>query len=91
MCNKQWTYAVSYLEIIGIICGQILVGIQGDWIGRRFGLVQDAVIMSIGTCMLIAAWGTSLQGWVICYAWALWFYGTFHSWLSTLRNADDDD
>lgn len=31
--------------------------------------------MSIGTCMLIAAWGTSLEGWVICYAWALWFYG----------------
>ncbi|KAF8308788.1 MFS general substrate transporter, partial [Clavulina sp. PMI_390] len=75
VCNKQWTFAVSYLEIIGIICGQILVGIQGDWIGRRFGLVQDAVVMSIGTVMLIAAWGTTLEGWVICYAWALWWYG----------------
>ncbi|KAF8316129.1 MFS general substrate transporter [Clavulina sp. PMI_390] len=74
-CDVQWTYAVSYLEIIGIICGQILVGIEGDWIGRRFGLVQDAVVMTIGTMMLIAAWGVTLEGWVICYAWSLWFYG----------------
>jgi MFS family permease len=67
--------AVDYLEIIGIICGQILVGFEGDWIGRRFGMVQDAVVMSLGTVMLIAAWGTSLNGWVICYAWSLWIYG----------------
>lgn len=31
ICNKQWLNAVDYLEIIGIICGQILVGIIGDW------------------------------------------------------------
>jgi hypothetical protein len=74
VCAANWVYAVDYLEIIGIICGQIIVGFEGDWIGRRFGMVQDAVIMSIGTIMLIAAWGTSLQGWVICYAISLWFY-----------------
>lgn len=73
--SQTWVYAVDYLEIIGIICGQILVGFEGDWIGRRFGMVQDAVIMAIGTTMLIAAWGTSLNGWVICYAWSLWVYG----------------
>ena len=26
----QWTYAVTYLEVIGIIVGQIFVGIVGD-------------------------------------------------------------
>jgi hypothetical protein len=75
VCSQTWVYAVDYLEIIGIICGQILVGIEGDWIGRKFGMVQDAVVMSLGTVMLIAAWGTSLNGWVICYAWSLWIYG----------------
>ena len=29
-CNKQWVYSVTYLEIVGIIVGQILVGIIGD-------------------------------------------------------------
>lgn len=74
-CDKNWIHAVDYLEIIGIIVGQILVGIEGDWIGRRFGMVQDALIMTLGSIMLTAMWGTSLQGWVICYAWALFIYG----------------
>lgn len=30
-CSQQWIYAIDYLEIIGIIVGQILVGILGDW------------------------------------------------------------
>lgn len=30
-CNITWIYAVDYLEISGIIVGQILVGILGDW------------------------------------------------------------
>ncbi|KAB8303575.1 hypothetical protein EYC80_004976 [Monilinia laxa] len=75
VCSEQWTYAVTYLEIIGIIVGQILVGYLGDKIGRRWGLIQDAVIMFLGLLMLIASWGTTLNGWVICYAWSLFFYG----------------
>lgn len=31
VCNTQWLNAVEYLEICGIIVGQILVGILGDW------------------------------------------------------------
>lgn len=31
ICDKQWLNAVDYLEIIGIIFGQILVGVVGDW------------------------------------------------------------
>ncbi|KAI9774350.1 MAG: hypothetical protein M1840_004244 [Geoglossum simile] len=74
-CDEQWVNAVTYLEVLGIICGQILVGILGDWIGRRWGLLQDAIIMFIGLLMLTASWGVTLNGWVICYAWSLFFYG----------------
>jgi MFS family permease len=70
-----WIAALTYLEVAGIIVGQILVGITGDWIGRRWGLIQDAVIMFLGLIWLTAAWGSTLNGWVACYAWALFFYG----------------
>ena len=46
VCDANWIAAVDYLQIIGIIVGQITVGFEGDWIGRRFGLVQDALIMT---------------------------------------------
>jgi MFS family permease len=75
ICNPTWIAAVTYLEICGIIVGQILVGILGDWIGRRWGLIQDAIIMFIGLIMLVAAWGVTQNGWVICYVWSLFFYG----------------
>lgn len=32
--------------------------------------------MFVGLIMLTAAWGVSLNGWVICYAWSLFFYST---------------
>jgi len=35
-CNKVWVQSINYLEIVGIILGQIIVGIIGDWIGRRW-------------------------------------------------------
>ncbi|KAF2099362.1 MFS general substrate transporter [Rhizodiscina lignyota] len=75
ICNQTWTQAIDYLEICGIIVGQILVGIIGDWIGRRWGLIQDAIIMFVGLIMLTAAWGVTQNGWVICYVWSLFFYG----------------
>ena len=75
VCDEGWLHAIDYLEIVGIIVGQILVGIEGDWIGRRFGMVQDALIMTLGSVMLTAMWGTSLNGWIICYAWSVFIYG----------------
>lgn len=74
-CSETWTQSVEYLEIVGIIIGQVLVGILGDWLGRRHGLIQDAVIMFIGLVMLTASWGANLNGWVIMYALSLLFYG----------------
>ena len=57
-----WVQSVEPLEIVGITCGQAFVGIIGDWVGRKWGLVQDALLMFLGSIMLTAAWGTSLQG-----------------------------
>ncbi|KAK8114727.1 hypothetical protein PG999_006796 [Apiospora kogelbergensis] len=74
VCSANWVAAVTYLEVIGIMIGQVAVGIIGDWIGRRWGLIQDALIMLLGLIMLTASWGTSLEGWVICYAWCLFIY-----------------
>lgn len=31
--------------------------------------------MFVGLLMLTASWGLTLNGWVICYSWALFFYG----------------
>ncbi|KAG6003566.1 hypothetical protein E4U21_001893 [Claviceps maximensis] len=74
VCSKNWVASVTYLEIIGIMVGQVFVGVIGDWVGRRWGLIQDAIIMFIGLLMLTASWGMTLEGWVICYAWSLFFY-----------------
>ena len=43
-CDVRWVHSIEYLEIAGIIVGQVLVGVEGDWVGRKFGLVQDALI-----------------------------------------------
>ncbi|TNY17701.1 major facilitator superfamily domain-containing protein [Rhodotorula diobovata] len=74
-CNENWVDAVTYLEILGIIVGQCIVGYEGDWIGRKFGLCQDALIMLIGSILLTGVWGTSLNAWVIAYGWSLFIYG----------------
>jgi len=71
VCSENWIASVLYLEIVGIIIGQITVGILGDWIGRRWGLIQDALVMFTGTILLTAMWGKTLQGWIIMYAISL--------------------
>ncbi|KAK7731005.1 hypothetical protein SLS53_008876 [Cytospora paraplurivora] len=73
-CSSNWVAAVSYLEVVGIMAGQFAVGLVGDWLGRRWGLIQDALIMLLGLVMLTASWGTTLEGWVICYGWSLFIY-----------------
>ncbi|RKF53435.1 Inorganic phosphate transporter 1-2 [Golovinomyces cichoracearum] len=77
VCSENWIHAVTYLEVLGIIVGQILVGIMGDMdrVGRRWGLIQDAAMMFLGLLMLTASWGATLNSWVIFYAFSLFFYG----------------
>lgn len=43
-------------------------------LGRRWGLIQDVVIMFLGLLMLTGSWGVTLEGWVICYMISLFFY-----------------
>lgn len=74
VCNANWVASVDYLEIVGIIFGQLAVGVIGDWIGRRWGMIQDAVVMFIGTILLTAMWGKTMNGWVIMYAFSLLIY-----------------
>lgn len=75
VCNKEWVAAVNYLEIVGIMFGQVGIGLIADMLGnRKVGLVIDAMNMFIGLLMLTAMWGVTLNGWVICYAWSLFFY-----------------
>lgn len=74
-CSHTWLAAIEYMEIVGIIFGQISVGLIGDWLGRRWGLIQDATIMFLGLIMLVSMWGVTLNGWIICYVWSLFFYG----------------
>ncbi|EMC93936.1 hypothetical protein BAUCODRAFT_141348 [Baudoinia panamericana UAMH 10762] len=75
VCNKVWVEAANYLEIVGIIFGQVAVGIIGDLIGRRWGLIQDAAILLIGSLMLTGMWGKSLYGWTVMYAISLLVFG----------------
>lgn len=37
ICNATWIAAVEYLEICGIIVGQLLVGVLGDWYASSEG------------------------------------------------------
>src|SRR5271154_1993261 len=74
VCNANCVASVDYLEIVGIILGQVAVGIIGDWIGRRWGMIQDAVVMLIDTILLTAMWGKTLNGWVLMYGFSLSVY-----------------
>jgi MFS family permease len=75
VCSADLIASVDYLEIVGIIGGMVAVGIIGDWIGRRWGMIQDVVIMFIGTILLTAMWGTTMSGWIAMYAISLFIYG----------------
>lgn len=75
-CSANWLDAITYLEILGIICGQVMVGFLGDGMSRKWGLVQDATIMTIGCALLTGVWGVTLNGWVIAYAWSLFIYSS---------------
>jgi MFS family permease len=73
-CDANWVASIGYLEIVGIILGQLVVGVIGDWIGRRWGMIQDALVMLIGTVLLTSMWGRTMNGWVVMYAFSLLIY-----------------
>lgn len=75
ICTANEIASLNYLEIIGIIFGQLVVGVIGDWIGRRWGMIQDVVVMFFATILLTAMWGKTMAGWVAMYITSLFIYG----------------
>lgn len=67
-CSRALTQSTDYLQIVGIVGGQVGVGVIGDALGRRWGLIQDAAIMLLGVVMLVGANGPGQTGWVVFYA-----------------------
>ena len=39
-CSQIWTQTTDYFQVVGIILGQLTVGFLGDWLGRRWGMIQ---------------------------------------------------
>lgn len=66
---------MDYLQISGILVGQIVLGFFADSLGRRKIQILDSIIMFLGTVLLTAVTSPSLNGWVIALAWSFFFYG----------------
>ena len=77
-CSETLTQTTDYFQIVGIVIGQVGVGFLGDWIGRRYGLIQDAMIMFLGVFMLTVSDGPDYKGWVIMYAISQVHLSYFH-------------
>lgn len=41
-CSEQWVYAVVYMEILGIMVGQVLVGVLGELLPKSWIYGSDA-------------------------------------------------
>jgi len=54
-----WTQTTDYFQVVGIILGQLLVGFLGDWLGRRWGMIQVVFfLVPISFCPLITVIST---------------------------------
>ena len=75
ICNETWIEAIDYMEVVGIIVGQVLVGILGDWfVGARAdtfgraqtddltGLVDDGVLFKMLSSCSLASSCSSVHG-----------------------------
>ena len=72
---QTWTQATTYLQLIGILIGQMGFGILGDWIGRKVTMLIDISVILLGIILLTVSNGTTINGWVIMYAWAQFIFG----------------
>ncbi|DBA76897.1 TPA: hypothetical protein ACH3X1_009498 [Trebouxia sp. C0004] len=70
-----WTEATQYLQLIGVLLGQFIFGVLGDWIGRKATMLIDMSVIIVGLIMLTVSNGPSINGWVIMYAFAQLIFG----------------
>ena len=61
MSLQTWVEATSYLQLVGILMGQLLFGFMGDWIGRRASMLIDMSVILLGVTMLVVSNGTTEQ------------------------------
>lgn len=53
-CSQIWTQTTDYFQVVGIILGQLSVGLLSDWLGRRWGIIQVGSLHSsiiLRSCM----------------------------------------
>ncbi|KAL3162223.1 hypothetical protein ABBQ32_009926 [Trebouxia sp. C0010 RCD-2024] len=74
-CNETWIQATTYVQLIGILIGQLMFGVMGDWIGRKATMLIDMSVILIGVILLTVSNGPTINGWVIMYAWAQFIFG----------------
>ena len=56
---QTWTQATTYLQLVGILIGQLFFGFLGDAGGRRNAMLLDMVIILAGLILLTASNGTT--------------------------------
>ena len=81
---QTWTQATTYLQLVGILIGQLSFGFMGDWIGRRTAALIDMAIILIGVVMLTVSNGTTIQG-CVCLPEQ---HSTSPLWLALLSYSD---
>lgn len=74
-CNVTWTQATTYLQLIGILIGQLMFGVMGDWIGRKATMLIDMSVILIGVILLTVSRAATDYNWVVFYAWAQFIFG----------------
>ena len=58
---QTWTQATTYLQLVGIVLGQLTFGFLGDGIGRQRAMLIDMSLILIGVIMLTLSNGTTIQ------------------------------
>lgn len=60
-CIQTWTQATTYLQLIGVLLGQLTFGFLGDAIGRRATMLIDMSTILIGVIMLTVSNGATIN------------------------------
>ena len=60
-CIQTWTQATTYLQLIGVLLGQLTFGFLGDAIGRRATMLIDMSNILIGVIMPTVSNGATIN------------------------------
>ena len=58
---QVWTQATTYLQLIGILIGQLVLGVMGDWIGRKATMLIDISVILLGIILLTGSNGPTIN------------------------------